>query len=218
MNPARPAPVTDDPDDRDGKIIDLPALREPERLDLIGLSEVEPAPPRWVLAGWLPAGYTTLLSSHGAGGKSQIAAHIAASLAADLPWAGIAAAGRYRVLLVSCEDGRDVLHWRLSRYAAAGSDTWRLVHTWAREARASRPRAFFAVPDDFEIDGIAVDFLRDLDLIVFDTGGLTVARADALATAAILAGSPRVLIIFGQRTATPRIIRYRPRAAGRVAA
>ena len=92
-----------------------PNIRFPSRLDLALLSQIEPTPPPFILQGWLPARAVTLMSSHGAGGKSQIALHLAISLAAGLQWCGVSPARRMRILLMSCEDGQAALHWRLSR-------------------------------------------------------------------------------------------------------
>jgi len=63
---------------------------------------------------WLPAGYATLLAGHGGAGKSSIALRLAVCMALGRPFFGMPVAKR-NVLYLSCEDRRDVLHWRLSR-------------------------------------------------------------------------------------------------------
>ena len=66
---------------------------------------------------WLPVGYATLLAGHGGVGKSAIALHLAVCIAAGLSFFGLEVARR-RVLFLSCEDRRPVLHWRMSRICA----------------------------------------------------------------------------------------------------
>ncbi len=86
----------------------------PGPLDLSALALREPEQPRFILPGWLPAGYATLLAGHGGVGKSAIALHLAVCMALGLDFAGLAAERR-RVLYLSCEDREGVLHWRLDR-------------------------------------------------------------------------------------------------------
>ncbi|MCC7487282.1 MAG: AAA family ATPase [Burkholderiales bacterium] len=88
----------------------------PAPLDLIALSERDPAPPSWIVPGWMLAGYATLLAGHGGSGKSQLALYLACAIAIGARWAGIDCAPR-RVLYLSCEDREGVVHWRLSHIA-----------------------------------------------------------------------------------------------------
>lgn len=88
----------------------------PQPLDLTKLGAIEPTAPRFVVPGYVPAGYATLLAGHGGAGKSGITLQLAAAIALGAPWCGIPTERR-RVLYLSCEDRRDVLHWRLTRIA-----------------------------------------------------------------------------------------------------
>jgi RecA-family ATPase len=89
----------------------------PDPLDLEALADAAPAPPKFIMPDWLPAGYATLLAGHGGVGKSAIALHLAVCIAAGLPFFGLNVSRR-RVLYLSCEDRENVLHWRLSRICA----------------------------------------------------------------------------------------------------
>jgi archaellum biogenesis ATPase FlaH len=89
----------------------------PLPLDLPALAATDPEPPRFVIPGWLPAGYATLISGHGGLGKSGIILALAVCVAAGAPFYGLQTERR-RVLLLSCEDRAAVLHWRLHRIAA----------------------------------------------------------------------------------------------------
>jgi RecA-family ATPase len=86
----------------------------PASLDLEVLAELEPELPQFIIGDWLPVGYATLLAGHGGVGKSAIALHLAVCCAAGVPFFGLEVARR-RVIFLSCEDRRPVLHWRLSR-------------------------------------------------------------------------------------------------------
>lgn len=85
----------------------------PEPLDLAVLAQTEPETPRFIVPDWLPCGYATLFAGHGGVGKSAIALHLAACLASGKEFAGLSVERR-RVLYLSCEDRRGVLHWRLT--------------------------------------------------------------------------------------------------------
>ena len=89
----------------------------PAALDLPALAQLEPNPPRFVLADWLPIGYATLLAGHGGVGKSAIGLHLAVCIAMGLPAFGIPTQRR-TVLYLSCEDRENVLHWRLAHICA----------------------------------------------------------------------------------------------------
>lgn len=89
----------------------------PPALDLEGLAEHEPEPPRFIADDWLPCGYGTGLFGHGGIGKSIIALLLAVCIAAGLPFFGMELE-RLRVLYLACEDRWRVLHWRLRRICA----------------------------------------------------------------------------------------------------
>lgn len=104
------------------ELIEAPIKTEPRSLwpapvDLKKLSRVEPAPPNFIIPGWLPCGYATLFAGHGGVGKSGIALTLAVCLAMGLPFFGLDV-GHKRVMYLSCEDREGVLHWRLSRICA----------------------------------------------------------------------------------------------------
>lgn len=84
----------------------------PKPIDLIALAETEPAPPAFIVDGWLPCGYATLFAGHGGVGKSGIALHLAVCIATGLPFFDMPVQRR-RVLYLSCEDRVGVLHGRL---------------------------------------------------------------------------------------------------------
>jgi RecA-family ATPase len=91
---------------------------DPELLDLDALSDVEPAPPSFVVEGWMPAFAATLLAGHGESAKSWIALHLAVCMALGIPFFGYRCE-RLRVLFYAAEDRKDVLHWRLARICAS---------------------------------------------------------------------------------------------------
>ena len=62
----------------------------------------------------VPVGYATGTFGHGGAGKSQIELLRAVCIAAVVPFCGFGLT-RCRVLLISCEDLADILHWRLTR-------------------------------------------------------------------------------------------------------
>lgn len=86
----------------------------PAPLDLQAMALREPEKPQFIIPDWLPVGYAALLAGHGGAGKSYIGLHLAVCIALGLPWCGMEVQRR-RVLILACEDRRDVLHWRLSR-------------------------------------------------------------------------------------------------------
>lgn len=90
------------------------ASMTPELLDLAALAEVDPQPPRFIIADWLPQGQAALLAGHGGSGKSLVALTAAVCIASGRPFFGLACERR-RVMFVSYEDSTDVLHWRLRR-------------------------------------------------------------------------------------------------------
>jgi RecA-family ATPase len=89
----------------------------PPPLDLEALAECEPEPPKFNVTDLVPCGYATLLAGHGGVGKSGIALYLAVCIAFGLPFFGIAVSRR-RVMYLSCEDRKGILHWRLARICA----------------------------------------------------------------------------------------------------
>ncbi|MDZ7754458.1 MAG: AAA family ATPase [Gammaproteobacteria bacterium] len=94
----------------------VPVTTWPAPLDMRELALVEPTPPEFFVADWMPKGYATLLAGHGGVGKSGIALHLACCLALGRDWWGLPTEPA-RVLYLSCEDREAVLHWRLARIA-----------------------------------------------------------------------------------------------------
>lgn len=90
----------------------------PPPIDLQALAAHDPEPPRHIVPDWLPAGEVTLFAGHGGAGKSAIALQLAAHIALGREWCGMEVQRR-PVLLVTCEDGEAILHWRLKRICAA---------------------------------------------------------------------------------------------------
>lgn len=86
----------------------------PPCIDMVKLSQERPYPPRFIIPGWLPAGYATLFAGHGGIGKSGLALMIAVCIALGLLFCGLPIQ-RKTVLYLSCEDREGVLHWRLLR-------------------------------------------------------------------------------------------------------
>lgn len=86
----------------------------PEPVDLADLAEKAPEPPSAIIADWMPCGYATMIAGHGGVGKSAIGLHLSACIALGRPFFGLPTKQR-RVMYLSCEDRRGVLHWRLSR-------------------------------------------------------------------------------------------------------
>ena len=86
----------------------------PSPIDLNALAATEPQQPAMIIDDWLPAGYATLMAGHGGAGKSNIALQLGACIATGHPFCGLPVETQ-RVLYLSCEDRRDVLHWRLQR-------------------------------------------------------------------------------------------------------
>lgn len=89
----------------------------PEPIDFDELSTHEPEQPRFIIQDWMPAGYATLFAGHGGVGKSGIALHQAVCIALGRPFFGVECEQR-NVMYLSCEDRKNVLHWRLSRICA----------------------------------------------------------------------------------------------------
>lgn len=92
----------------------LPESAWPAPLDLLEMAQHEPTAPDFIIEDWMPAGYATLLAGHGGAGKSSIALHQAVCIALGMPWCGFTTKQR-EILYLSCEDGKEVIHWRLYR-------------------------------------------------------------------------------------------------------
>lgn len=85
----------------------------PPRISLTDLGKKKPSRPEFIMTG-LPVGYATGCFGHGGVGKSGIELMRAACIASGKRFHGMETEQR-RVLYLSCEDRRDVLHWRLAR-------------------------------------------------------------------------------------------------------
>lgn len=99
-------------------------------LDLMQLATTRQPPPAFVVPGWLPEGYVTLLAAHGEGGKSQIALYIGIAIAAGLPVLGRAMSKPRRVAYYSCEDRAGVLRYRIQQYCEALQITPDILDGW----------------------------------------------------------------------------------------
>lgn len=101
-----------------GKYVSAEVLgAEPRVLPRVPLDDIEHAelpPPRFVTAGALPRGATTLLGGHGGVGKSILAESIAATVAAGVAFAGLPTV-QGRALFVSLEDPGELVRYRLQR-------------------------------------------------------------------------------------------------------
>jgi len=84
----------------------------PDFIDLLQLAEHEPMPPRFIIPGWLPCGYATMLSGHGGAGKSTISLILIVCMALGYNFFGNPVEQR-TVLFLSCEDRIQIIHWRL---------------------------------------------------------------------------------------------------------
>jgi hypothetical protein len=113
-------PVSDpSPTDEEGMASESAAPTRPKPLrapwtpiDLLALSALKPEPTRWIISGWLPAGYATLLAGHGDAGKSMVALQGAVSVALGRQFFGVSTEQR-RVAYIACEDREVDLHRRL---------------------------------------------------------------------------------------------------------
>lgn len=87
-------------------------------LDLGALAVTQAEPLKFLVDRWLPTKAVTVLTAHGGVGKSTMSIQLAVCLATGAPWFGVSTT-RTRVLMVSCEDAKDAIHWRLSHVCAA---------------------------------------------------------------------------------------------------
>jgi hypothetical protein len=83
-------------------------------LDLEDMAGRDVLPIRFVVDKWLPAKAVTVLTAHGGVGKSTMSLQLAVSLVLGRPWFGKDVT-QCRVLLVSCEDSEQAIHWRLDQ-------------------------------------------------------------------------------------------------------
>ncbi len=89
----------------------------PEPIDLDDLSSAVFPEPEHKIAQLLPEKAVTLLGGHGGAGKSMLALLLAVRLATGRDFMG-KAVKRSRVIFYSCEDGADIIKFRLSRICA----------------------------------------------------------------------------------------------------
>lgn len=87
-------------------------------VDLSDLETAELHPVEHVMESYLPRREVTLLGGHGGAGKSQLALTWVAHIACGQPWAGVPVA-QGRCLVMSLEDGPEVVRYRLKRICRA---------------------------------------------------------------------------------------------------
>jgi RecA-family ATPase len=133
----------------------------PVLLDLRVLAATDPQPPRFIVEGWLPEGQATLFAGHGGAGKSLLALTVAICIAAGRTFFGLRCERR-RVLLVSYEDGADVLHWRLRRVCAMLGINLESLAGWLLVFDASAVgEALYVETRDGHGPTLAFDWLRE---------------------------------------------------------
>lgn len=81
-------------------------------INLAELSGRDAEPMQFLVDKWLPVKAVTVLTAHGGVGKSTVSLQLAVCMALGLPWFGIPTICS-RVLIVSCEDSQQAVHWRL---------------------------------------------------------------------------------------------------------
>ena len=81
-------------------------------LNLAEMALRDAVPMRFVVDKWLPVKAVTVLTSHGGVGKSTMSLQLAVCVALGLPWFGKETT-QCNVLLISCEDDEQAIHWRL---------------------------------------------------------------------------------------------------------
>jgi hypothetical protein len=82
-------------------------------VDVVGMKGKEVPVQRWAVKDRIPVGYVTLLSGHGAAGKSLLALQLCAAHVTSKPWIGHAVRPG-PVMFVDAEDGVGVVHKRLA--------------------------------------------------------------------------------------------------------
>ena len=82
------------------------------KLDLAGIMDAQPEPPRFVIDPLVPRRVATLLGGHGGVGKSMLALILGAHVAAGRPW-GPFPVEQARVVYVSLEDEGLIVRYRL---------------------------------------------------------------------------------------------------------
>ena len=90
-------------------------VAEPAPLRAVEVGDLRTAtitPPQFVVGAILPRGHVIILGGHGGGGKTTLAATIAAHVAPGTPWAGLDVV-QGRVLFVTLEDPAELVRWRL---------------------------------------------------------------------------------------------------------
>jgi len=103
------------------------ALGDPVPLDWMALAGREPRQVEWAVEGWLPRGHVTLLSANGGVGKSTAALQMAVSICQGSPWLGLPVA-QGSVMVVSAEDGTDLVHARVSNICRASDVSLQALH------------------------------------------------------------------------------------------
>jgi len=100
---------------------------DPVPLDWMALAGREPRQVEWAVEGWLPRGHVTLLSANGGVGKSTAALQMAVSICMGSPWLGLPVA-QGSVMVVSAEDGTDLVHARVSNICRASDVSLQALH------------------------------------------------------------------------------------------
>ena len=96
-------------------------------LDWMALAGREPTQVEWAVHGWLPRGHVTLLSANGGVRKSTAALQMAVSICTGSPWLGLGVE-QGRVMVVSAEDGTDLVHARVSNICRAANVSLQALH------------------------------------------------------------------------------------------
>ena len=100
---------------------------DPVPLDWMALAGREPRQVEWAVEGWLPRGHVTLLSANGGVGKSTAALQMAVSICKGMPWLGLPVA-QGSVMVVSAEDGTDLVHARVANICQAQDVSLQALH------------------------------------------------------------------------------------------
>jgi len=84
------------------------------QIELAQIGATTLKPPEFVINPLIPRGHLTLFGSHGGSGKTTVSLVMAAHVATGISWAGLDIQQGH-VLIVSFEDGEDLLLWRLRK-------------------------------------------------------------------------------------------------------